>query len=64
MNEEKWDALLLKLKVGDKVKAIVSKIASFGVFCEVDGVTGLLRQRDISYKNTLLLNNTFRSVKK
>ncbi|EKP04746.1 putative ribosomal protein S1 [Leptospira kirschneri str. 2008720114] len=50
VNEEKWDALLLKLKVGDKVKAIVSKIASFGVFCEVDGVTGLLRQRDISYK--------------
>lgn len=50
VNEEKWDALLLKFKVGDKVKSVVSKIASFGVFCEVDGVTGLLRQRDISYK--------------
>ncbi|MGJ4747551.1 30S ribosomal protein S1 [Leptospira sp. SA-E8] len=50
VNNEKWDALAEKIKVGDKVKATVSKIASFGVFCDLEGVVGLLRQRDISYK--------------
>lgn len=49
-NNEKWDGLLEKVKVGDKVTAKVVKIANFGVFCEVHEVVGLLRQNDISYK--------------
>lgn len=50
INKEKWDELIKEIKVGDKVKAVVSKIASFGVFCNVMGIEGLLRQNDISYK--------------
>ena len=50
INKEKWDELILSVKVGDKVSAVVSKIASFGVFCTVKGIEGLLRQNDISYK--------------
>jgi small subunit ribosomal protein S1 len=50
VNNEKWDGLLEKVKIGDKVQAKVVKIANFGVFCEVEGVIGLLRQNDISYK--------------
>lgn len=50
VNNEKWDVLLENVKVGDKVLAKVVKIANFGVFCEVHGVVGLLRQNDISYK--------------
>jgi len=50
VNNEKWDGLLEKVKIGDKVSAKVVKIANFGVFCEVEGVIGLLRQNDISYK--------------
>jgi small subunit ribosomal protein S1 len=50
INKEKWDELIKEVKVGDKVKAVVSKIASFGVFCNVKGIEGLLRQNDISYK--------------
>ncbi|WCL48718.1 30S ribosomal protein S1 [Leptospira sp. GIMC2001] len=49
-NNEKWDGLLEKVKVGDKVTSKVVKIANFGVFCEVHEVIGLLRQNDISYK--------------
>jgi small subunit ribosomal protein S1 len=50
INKEKWEELILSVKVGDKVSAEVSKIASFGVFCTVKGIEGLLRQNDISYK--------------
>jgi small subunit ribosomal protein S1 len=50
VNNEKWDGLLENVKVGDKVATKVVKIANFGVFCDVHGVTGLLRQNDISYK--------------
>jgi small subunit ribosomal protein S1 len=50
INKEKWDELIVSVKVGDKVSAVVSKIASFGVFCTVKGIEGLLRQNDISYK--------------
>ncbi|MCC5815902.1 MAG: 30S ribosomal protein S1 [Leptospira sp.] len=50
VNNEKWDGLLENVKVGDKVTTKVVKIANFGVFCDVHGVTGLLRQNDISYK--------------
>ena len=50
INKEKWDELVISVKVGDKVSAVVSKIASFGVFCTVKGIEGLLRQNDISYK--------------
>jgi small subunit ribosomal protein S1 len=50
INKEKWNEILQKYHVGDKVTGTVSKIASFGVFCNVDGIEGLLRQNDISYK--------------
>ncbi len=50
INKEKWEELIQSVKVGDKVTAEVSKIASFGVFCNVKGIEGLLRQNDISYK--------------
>lgn len=50
VSNEKWDGLLEHVKLGDKVTAKVVKIANFGVFCEVHGVVGLLRQNDISYK--------------
>ncbi|MCB1156594.1 MAG: 30S ribosomal protein S1 [Leptospiraceae bacterium] len=50
INKEKWDALQANHKVGDRVVATVTKVASFGVFCSVDGIEGLLRQNDISYK--------------
>ncbi len=50
INKEKWEELVQSVKVGDKVSAEVSKIASFGVFCTVKGIEGLLRQNDISYK--------------
>jgi small subunit ribosomal protein S1 len=50
ISKEKWDEIVTKAKVGDKVTATVTKIASFGVFCNVFGIEGLLRQNDISYK--------------
>ena len=50
ISKEKWDELVKIVKLGDKVTGIVSKIASFGVFCNVHGIEGLLRQNDISYK--------------
>lgn len=50
INGEKWEELLGKVKVGDKVNGKVVKIANFGVFLSVYDVVGLLRQNDISYK--------------
>ncbi|MDX1958398.1 MAG: 30S ribosomal protein S1 [Leptospiraceae bacterium] len=50
VNKEKWEELEAKVKVGDKVTGVVTKIASFGVFLNVFGIEGLLRQNDISYK--------------
>ncbi|MCB1189343.1 MAG: 30S ribosomal protein S1 [Leptospiraceae bacterium] len=50
INKEKWDELVKEVHIGDKVVGEVTKIASFGVFCKVHGIEGLLRQNDISYK--------------
>lgn len=50
INREKWEELISSVKVNEKVNATVTKVASFGVFCSVKGVEGLLRQNDISYK--------------
>ncbi|MCB1179468.1 MAG: 30S ribosomal protein S1 [Leptospiraceae bacterium] len=50
IDQSKWDALVDSIQAGDKVVAKVTKIANFGVFCEVKGIEGLLRQNDISYK--------------
>ncbi|MBK6605430.1 MAG: 30S ribosomal protein S1 [Leptospiraceae bacterium] len=50
ISKEKWDELIKIVKVGDKVNGTVTKVASFGVFCNVHGIEGLLRQNDISYK--------------
>lgn len=49
-NKEKWDELVKAHAVGDKVVVTVTKVASFGVFCKLMGIEGLLRQNDISYK--------------
>ena len=61
VNKEKWDEILTKVQVGDKVVATVSKVASFGVFCDVEGVTGLLRQNDISFKKFAPFKNIFKN---
>lgn len=50
IDQKKWDSLVESVNVGDKVIAKVTKIANFGVFCEVKGIEGLLRQNDISHK--------------
>lgn len=50
ISKEKWEDLVKNVKVGDKVSGAVTKIASFGVFVNVHGIEGLLRQNDISYK--------------
>lgn len=50
INKEKWNELVKTVKISDKVEGTVTKIASFGVFCNVMGIEGLLRQNDISYK--------------
>jgi len=60
-NKEKWEELQSKVSVGDKVIATVSKVASFGVFCDVHGVIGLLRQNDISYKKFAPFKHIFKA---
>ncbi len=50
INGEKWEELLTKVKIGDKITGKVVKIANFGVFLSIYEVVGLLRQSDISYK--------------
>lgn len=50
IDQKKWEELIQTTNVGDRVLAKVTKIANFGVFCEVKGIEGLLRQNDISYK--------------
>lgn len=60
-NKEKWDALVAHTHIGDKVISTVSKVASFGVFCDVEGVIGLLRQNDISYKKFAPFKHIFKA---
>lgn len=50
IDQKKWEELIQTTNVGDRVIGKVTKIANFGVFCEVKGIEGLLRQNDISYK--------------
>ncbi len=60
MNKASWDDVIKQIKVDDKILVKVSKIASFGVFCNVLGVEGLLRQNDISYKKFAPFKNMFK----
>ncbi len=39
-----------KIKVGDKKKAKVLGVSEFGIFCEVDGVEGLIHISEISWE--------------
>lgn len=50
VNQEKWGELVKIVNKGDKVTGTVSKVTDFGVFVNIHGVDGLLRQNDISYK--------------
>lgn len=60
INNEKWDQLLEKVKIGDRVIGKVVKIVNFGVFCDVHGIIGLLRQNDISYKKYAPFKHKFK----
>ncbi|NUM42617.1 MAG: 30S ribosomal protein S1, partial [Leptospiraceae bacterium] len=50
VNQEKWGELINIVKKGDRVTGEISKVTDFGVFVNIHGVDGLLRQNDISYK--------------
>lgn len=60
MSKASWEDVLKQIEVGQKITAKVSKIASFGVFCNVLGVEGLLRQSDISYKKFAPFKSLFK----
>jgi small subunit ribosomal protein S1 len=49
MEEDPWKAIEAKYKIGDLVKGKVSKLASFGVFVELEGdIDGLVHISQIS----------------
>ncbi|KAI0509990.1 hypothetical protein KFK09_010590 [Dendrobium nobile] len=50
---EKKRKLMAKLNVGDIVKCCVKKITYFGIFVEVEGVSALIHQSEISWDMTL-----------
>jgi len=50
LQENPWDVLARKYKVGDVVKATISRISQFGAFMELDGgIQGLIHLSEISY---------------
>ncbi|CAL5214765.1 unnamed protein product [Lathyrus oleraceus] len=57
---EKKRKLMARLQVGDIVKCRVQKIAYFGVFVEVEGVSALIHQSEISWDATLDPSNYFK----
>ncbi|TKY60602.1 30S ribosomal protein S1 [Spatholobus suberectus] len=50
---EKKRNLMARLQVGDIVKCHVQKIAYFGIFVEVEGVSALIHQSELSWDATL-----------
>lgn len=50
LQENPWDVLARKYKVGDSVKAPISRISQFGAFMELDGgIQGLIHLSEISH---------------
>ncbi len=50
LQENPWDVLSRKYKVGDSVKAAISRISQFGAFMELDGgIQGLIHLSEISH---------------
>lgn len=50
LQENPWDVLSRKYKVGDTVKAPISRISQFGAFMELDGgIQGLIHLSEISH---------------
>ncbi len=50
LQENPWDVLARKYKVGDIVKAPISRISQFGAFIELDGgIQGLIHLSEISH---------------
>lgn len=50
LQENPWDVLSRKFKVGDMVKAPISRISQFGAFMELDGgIQGLIHLSEISH---------------
>ncbi|XP_027341372.1 uncharacterized protein LOC113854539 isoform X2 [Abrus precatorius] len=50
---EKKRNLMARLQVGDIVKCSIQKIAYFGIFVEVEGVSALIHQSELSWDATL-----------
>ncbi|MEA4816504.1 MAG: bifunctional 4-hydroxy-3-methylbut-2-enyl diphosphate reductase/30S ribosomal protein S1 [Lachnospiraceae bacterium] len=46
---EKKAAVFAAIKVGDKIKGVVSRLASFGVFVDLGGVDGLIHISEMSW---------------
>jgi len=54
LKPDPWEKVMDKYPVGTKVKAAVIKMAAFGVFVELEeGIEGLVRLEDLSWKRTL-----------
>ncbi|MBW7954993.1 S1 RNA-binding domain-containing protein [Candidatus Gracilibacteria bacterium] len=50
LQENPWDVLARKYKVGDVIKAPISRISQFGAFMELDGgIQGLIHLSEISH---------------
>ncbi|XP_057977820.1 uncharacterized protein LOC131164558 isoform X2 [Malania oleifera] len=50
---EKKRNLMARLQVGDVVKCCIKKITYFGIFVEVEGVSALIHQTEVSWDATL-----------
>ncbi|XP_004503759.1 uncharacterized protein [Cicer arietinum] len=57
---EKKRNLMARLQVGDLVKCRVQKITYFGIFVEVEGVSALVHQSEISWDPSLDPSNYFK----
>lgn len=57
---EKKRNLMARLQVGDIVKCRIQKITYFGIFVEVEGVSALIHQSEISWDSTLDPSNYFK----
>lgn len=54
LKPDPWDEIEKKYPVGTRVKGKVIKVASFGVFVELEeGIEGLVRLEDLSWKRTI-----------
>jgi len=50
LKENPWDVLAAKYKLGDTIKAPISRISQFGAFIELDGgIQGLIHLSEISH---------------